>query len=158
MLDYFETLDLNNLKRLQEKESYRFVMFDAGITCNDKSNLEDVLLCGRELVLTGDGMAEDSITLAKVTFRNKTALLYADRDYFSIILRISQYSDEMLRWQLAKDTRGMTINDLELLMSSFLVQPRKPQHQEPIPAPEYWKGEGPDLDLLFSDGVNDNLI
>lgn len=136
------------------------MIFDAGLNCSDKSKLEEVLLCGRELVMTGDGMAEDSLALAKVVFRNKAALLYADRDYFSIVLRINRDSDEMLRWQLAKDTRGMTISDLELLMSSYLVQSRKAQPQEPEPAPECWDGEGPDLDVLFNQnsGVSDNLI
>jgi len=108
------------LKRRRKDPEYRFRLYDSYFCKEHGNQLEKFLLLGRDMLMSVCGITEERIMLAKVNKGATSVVLYVDRDYYELLLRDSCGNRPLCIWQFARACRGMTLEDLEWIMSDYL--------------------------------------
>lgn len=119
MIPSTNRFNTKNLLYLKIRQDYQFELYDQTFRNNYGTSAYKFLIEGRNLLFCFGDLSDDRLLLAKSTLGNKSVMLYVDRDYFELVLRIKKSYEHLTSWQSCKNWEYRSMLELESYMSSF---------------------------------------
>lgn len=111
-----------SLLYLKTRKDYRFELYDQAFRNDYGTSAYRFLVEGHNLLFHFGNLSDDRLLLAKSTLGCKAVMLYVDRDYFELVLRIRKSCEHLTSWQSCKEWKSKSMLELEGYMASFFKE------------------------------------